>query len=151
MRFSELTRNIVTRLAAKPTKIELINLLTQITKDRLASIIDNFWGNLKPKPTNRHLLWASKKAVIKGMAELAEVVKKNGNTLTRTDYRDLISDIRKAIAQESYDDNVDQWVVTCELLIASLPWRALEILWLETIPWDKNGRPTRIVKQDHSS
>jgi hypothetical protein len=42
------------------------------------------------------------------MAELAEMVKKNGNTLTRTDYRDLISDIRKAIVQESYDDNVDQ-------------------------------------------
>lgn len=147
MRFTDATRDILTRLRARPTKTELTNLLAQITKDRLDSIIRDFWVTLEPKPTEDDLKKVAEKVTTQEIDNLTELSKKNsGKAFTKEDYEEFILDVSAVIDWAEGLFGRSQKRAACELLIASLPWKALKALGLETLPWNNKGTSTRIVR-----
>lgn len=130
MRLSEETKNLLTQLSAKPSKFVLTNLLKQITQDRLISILEQFWENLYPKPTDRDVARKVHLCVSQAVNGLWERATANKSRMTRSDYKAFIIDMRYTISG-TFPDELDQRRKTfCEQMIASLPWEVLLKLWI---------------------
>ena len=140
MRLSQNATNLLTRLSAQPSKIVLTTLLRQITHDRLVSILWEFWGDLYPKLKDRDISMSVRSCVSETINGLWTQAIKNGERMTRSDYKEFIIDMQNTINRTFSDEANQRRKIFCEHMIASLPWQALKLLWIEVR--NINGKPT---------
>ena len=147
MRFTELARDLATRVRAKPRKIELVKLLRKTTTDRLNSIFEQYWDGIYPEIKSTNIRKAVIKAVSISIADLERNALHNESwRLTHNDYSGMINTLSDIITWNKESTSTISEKRFFEQLIATIPTFALKELWYKAmmINWKTTLRKTQL-------